>query len=59
MTHEVGEDIGAAVGNLIDVDVPAESGIAWGRFLRIQVELDLTNPLMRCYIIQVEEAASV
>ena len=37
MTREVGEDIGAVVGNLIDVDVPAESGIAWGRFLRIRV----------------------
>ncbi len=59
MTREVGEDIGAAVGNLIDVDVPAESGIAWGRFLRIRVELDLSKPLMRGCIIQVEETAPV
>ena len=55
MTREVGEDIGAVVGNLIDVDVPAENGIAWERFLRIRVEVELAKPLMRGCIIQVEE----
>ncbi len=35
MTREVGEDIGQAVGKLINVDVPDERGIAWGRFLWI------------------------
>jgi hypothetical protein len=47
MTREVGEDIGQAVGKLIDVDVLDERGIAWGRFLWIWVEMDLAIPLMR------------
>jgi hypothetical protein len=59
MTREVGEDIGQAVGTLIDVDVPDERGIAWGRFLRIRVEMDLAIPLMRGCIVQVEETDPV
>uniref|UniRef100_A0A2N9FI47 CCHC-type domain-containing protein n=1 Tax=Fagus sylvatica TaxID=28930 RepID=A0A2N9FI47_FAGSY len=55
MTREVGEDIGMQVGKLLDVDVPNENGIAWGRFLRIRVEVELAKPLMRGCIIQVED----
>ena len=59
MTREVGEDIGQAVGTLIDVDVPDERGFAWGRFLRIRVEIDIALPLMRGCIVQVEETDPV
>ena len=55
MTREVGEDIGTAVGKLLEVDVPNENGIAWGRFLRIRVEVEIAKPLMRGCIIQVED----
>ena len=55
MTREVGEDIGTAVGRLLEVDVPNENGIAWGRFLRIRVEVEIAKPLMRGCIIQVED----
>ncbi len=54
MTKEVGEDIGQAVGTLLDVDVPDGRGIAWGLFLRIRVDLDLAKPFMRGCIVQVE-----
>ena len=36
ITHEVGEDIGTAVGKLLDVDVPNENGIAWGLLPKYQ-----------------------
>ena len=55
MTREVGEDIGKEVGKLLDVDVPNENGIAWGRFLQIRVEVEIAKPLMRGCIIQVED----
>jgi hypothetical protein len=55
MTREVGEDIGRAVGKLLEVDVPNENGIAWGRFLRIRVEVEIAKPLMRGCIIQIED----
>jgi hypothetical protein len=55
MTHEVGEDIGMQVRKILDVDVPNENGIAWGRFLRIWLEVELAKPLMRGCIIQVED----
>jgi hypothetical protein len=59
MTREVGEDIGQAMGKLIDVDVLDERGIAWGCFLRIWVEMDLAIPLVRGCIVQDEEADPV
>jgi hypothetical protein len=55
MTREVGEDIGMEVGQLLEVDVPNENGIAWGRFLRIHVEVEIAKPLMRGCIVQVED----
>jgi hypothetical protein len=53
MTREVGEKIGAAMGRLIEVDVPPD-GMGWGRFLRIRVEVEILKPLMRGRILQFE-----
>ena len=59
MTREMGEDIGQEIGRLIEVDVPEDNGVAWGRYLLIRVEIEIAKPLMRGCIIQVEEAAPV
>ena len=59
MTREMGEDIGQRVGRLVEVDVLEDNGVAWGRYLRIRVEVEIAKPLMRGYIIQVEETAPV
>jgi hypothetical protein len=56
MSAEVGEDIGAIIGKFLEVDVLA-SGLAWGRFLRLRVEIELGKPLMRGYILQFAEEA--
>ena len=59
MTREMGEDIGQRVGRLITIDAPEDDGVAWGRYLRIRVEVEITKPLMRGCIIHVEETAPV
>jgi hypothetical protein len=59
MTREMGEDIGQRIGRLIAVDVPKDNGVAWGRYLRIRVEVEIAKPLMRGCIIQVEETAPI
>ncbi|KAL0007353.1 hypothetical protein SO802_008855 [Lithocarpus litseifolius] len=46
MSREVGAKIANEVGELITVDAP-KSGVAWGPFLRIRVNIDITKPLMR------------
>ncbi len=46
MVRAVGEDIGNAIGRTIEVDVP-ENGIGWGRYLRLRVDIDITQPLLR------------
>ncbi len=56
MSAEVGEDTGAIIGKLLEVDVSA-SGLAWGHFLRIRVEIELGKPLMRGCILQFAEEA--
>lgn len=35
---------GKALGTLHDMDIPAD-GIDWGRFMQIQINLDVTKPL--------------
>uniref|UniRef100_A0A2N9I6M1 CCHC-type domain-containing protein n=1 Tax=Fagus sylvatica TaxID=28930 RepID=A0A2N9I6M1_FAGSY len=51
MVREVGEDVGNHIGRLVEVDVP-DNGIAWGRYLRIRVEIDITKPLLRGKILE-------
>ena len=57
MIREVGEDIGRNIGNLLEVDAP-ENGLGWGKYLRIRVEIDVTEPLLRGKILQGEEGTS-
>jgi hypothetical protein len=46
MTKAVGTKIGESMGEVEDVDV-GKDGVGWGRFLRIRVKIDLTQPLER------------
>ena len=41
------------IGNPLMVDAP-KSGLAWGPFLRIRVDIDITKPLMRRKMIHIE-----
>ena len=45
MNKVVGTQIGNEMGELLMVDAP-KSGLAWGPFLRIRVNVDITKPLM-------------
>ena len=51
MIREVGEDIGRGIGQHMEVDVP-ENGLGWGKYLRIRVEIDVTEPLLRGKMLQ-------
>ena len=46
MNSTVGNYIANEIGVPFLVDAP-KSGLAWGPFLRIRVEVDSTKPLMR------------
>ena len=51
MIREVGEDIGRGIGRYMEVDVP-ENGLRWGKYLRIKVEIDVAEPLLRGKMLQ-------
>ncbi|KAK3029970.1 hypothetical protein RJ639_038775 [Escallonia herrerae] len=37
--------IGSKIGRVVEVDFTADGNLAWLRFLRIQVQIDINNPL--------------
>lgn len=53
-TRETGKAIGASLGKVIDVDV-ADTGVQWGKCLRVRVEIDVTRKLIRGRKINFEE----
>ena len=53
MNATVGNYISNEIGVPLLVDAP-KSGLAWGPFLHIRVDVDITKPLMRGKMIQVE-----
>ena len=55
MNSVVGTRIANEIGVPILIDAP-KSGLAWGPFLRIWVDIDVTKPLMRGKMIHVEGA---
>ena len=55
MNSFVGTRIANEIGVLVLVDAP-KSGLAWGPFLRIWVDIDITKPLMKGKMIQIEGA---
>ena len=52
-TRETGWAIGSKLGEVVDVDV-TESGVQWGKYLRVRVQLDVTKKLIRGKKIAVE-----
>ena len=45
-TRESGWEIGSKLGEVLEVDV-AESGVQWGRYLRVKVMVDVSKKLVR------------
>ena len=54
MNKAIGTCISNEMGEFIMVDAP-KSGLAWGPFLRIKVNIDITKPLMRGKMIQIDD----
>ena len=53
MNATVGNYIANEIGVPLLVDAP-KSGLTWGPFLHIRVDVDITKPLMRGMMIQIE-----
>ncbi|KAF3957648.1 hypothetical protein CMV_017358 [Castanea mollissima] len=53
MNSTIGNYIANEIGIPLLVDAPT-SGLAWGPFLRIRVDVDITKPLMRGKMIHIE-----
>ena len=53
-TRETGRAIGASLGQVLEVDVE-DTGVQWGRCLRVKVEIDVTRKLIRGRKINIEK----
>ena len=53
MTKEIGWTIGSKLGEVMEVDV-SDSGVHWGRCLRVRVHIDVTKRLVRGKKITIE-----
>ena len=53
MNKDVGGRVANEIGELITVDV-SQNGLAWGPFLRIRVNIDITKPLTRAKMMRIE-----
>ena len=53
MTKEIGRTIGSKLGEVMEVDV-SDSGVHWGRCLRVRVRIDVTKRLVRGKKITIE-----
>ena len=53
MGREVGRKIGATVGVVEEVDTDAD-GVGWGEFLRVRISIDLSKPLSRGRMINLQ-----
>ena len=56
-TKETGWVIGSSLGNVMEVDVP-DSGVHWGKCLRVRVRIDATKKLIRGKRITIEGSKS-
>lgn len=54
MSREVGWSIGSSVGEVEEVDATADR-IGWGKFLRVKVVVDLSEPLARGRMLNVKD----
>ena len=56
-TKETGWAIGSSIGEVMEVDVP-DSGVVWGKSLRVRVRIDATKRLIRGKKITIEGGAA-
>ncbi|XP_075663370.1 uncharacterized protein At4g02000-like [Castanea sativa] len=56
-TREIEIAIGSKIGEVLDVDVP-ESGVHWGKCLRVRIRIDATKRLMRGKRVSIEGGES-
>lgn len=54
MNTTVGNHIVKEVGTPLLIDA-SKSGLAWGPFLRMRVDIDITRPLMRGKMVHIED----
>ncbi|KAI4987327.1 hypothetical protein ZWY2020_020127 [Hordeum vulgare] len=54
MDRASGEDVGGAIGEVQEVETD-EDGKAVGKYLRVKVKLNITKPLMRGSMVQIDE----
>nr|POE57175.1 uncharacterized protein CFP56_01831 [Quercus suber] len=52
-TSETGWAIGSTLGEVLSVDV-ADSGVQWGKYLRVRVKIDVTKKLVRGKKVKIE-----
>nr|POE93749.1 hypothetical protein CFP56_30519 [Quercus suber] len=52
-TRETGYEIGSKVGEVLEVDVP-DSGVQWGKCLRVRIRIDVSKRLMRGKRVSIE-----
>ena len=53
MNSETGYDIGAKIGEVMEVDVP-KKGVQWGKYLRVRVNIDTSKKLVRGKKVSIE-----
>ena len=53
MNISIGNHIANEIGIPLLIDAP-KSGLAWGHFLCMKVDIDITKPLMRAKMLQIE-----
>ena len=56
-TRETGMAIGSKLGEVLEVDVP-ESGVHWGKCLRVRIRIDVTKRLLRGKRVSIEGGES-
>ena len=54
MNTTVGNHIAKEIGTPLFIDAP-KSGLAWGPFLHMRVDIDITKPLMRGKMVHIED----
>ena len=58
MSLIVGQQIGSSMGHVEEVDVD-DSGMGWGEYLRVKINLDLRKPLMKGRMLKINGSSTL